>query len=500
MGKPLITSNSRVFIIEGRARPDHAPAYHSSLRAGALAQGFGDVERIEEPDPDQYGQFIEVGEVVGANERPTTSLEGRYALDLKSQLLRLAKQGCALDIQLHFGACQDPRQFDEFEKIVILEGARLINWETEDIGALASDDNAAINESADISAKLMYEIKPVGYGVKAAGNVTNEVLDVTVCGNVSCGECEDEGDGCDKIYAITKAAGGSPSTPADVLVSRDGGAVWDTPHDIESLGVAEDPNGITCFGAYLVVISADSCSLHYALLSDFDGVSDPAWTEVTTGFVAGGCPNDISYVDGVAFIVGAGGYIYLCTDPTAGVSVLDAGAATPVALRRVHALSSEFAVAVGNSGVIVFTSNGTNWAAAEHTPVGFGVDLVSLWVKNETEWWVGTNTGRLFYTLNQGKTWTEKAFYGSGTGVVWDIYFSTESVGWISHTTTAPRGRILRTYNGGYSWKVTPEGTSTLPANDRIDRLGGCPFNPDFIVGVGLADDGADGFIVIGNG
>jgi hypothetical protein len=41
---PAQTGNSRVFIIEGRARADHRPDYQSSVKAGSPSQGFGDEE------------------------------------------------------------------------------------------------------------------------------------------------------------------------------------------------------------------------------------------------------------------------------------------------------------------------------------------------------------------------------------------------------------------------------------------------------------------------
>ena len=78
--KPLQTGLTRVYILEGRARPDHIPDYQGTLRMGALSQGFGDIEKIEVPDPDNYGKYLEVGITRGQVERVTTTLEGRYAL------------------------------------------------------------------------------------------------------------------------------------------------------------------------------------------------------------------------------------------------------------------------------------------------------------------------------------------------------------------------------------------------------------------------------------
>ncbi len=111
---PAQTGFSRVFTMEGRARPDHAPSYDSFLKMAGVSQSFGDITKIEMPDPKKYGAFIEVGQVRGAVERVTTSLMGRYASALKSKLLRLSINQCSNDLQVHIGACQDPSDFTSF--------------------------------------------------------------------------------------------------------------------------------------------------------------------------------------------------------------------------------------------------------------------------------------------------------------------------------------------------------------------------------------------------
>ena len=494
---PVTTSKSRVFLIEGRARGDHKPSYESCARMGGLSQSFGDIERIECPDPFKYGGFIEVGQTRGATERPTTTIEGRYMMEVKSTLMELARRGCAVDVQLHMGKCQNPSEFDEFEKIIVIEEAHLTAYNTDDLGALASGDDAVVNENVDVSAKEIYEVLPVAYGSKAGSLVTNEVVDVVICDNVSCGDCEEESTGCDKIFAITKAAGGSPSTSADVLFSLDKGLTWQA-HDIDTIGVAEDPDAVECLGAYLVVASNDSNSLHYAPKSEFDGITDPTFAEVGVGFVAAHAPNALFSTGQKLFVAGDGGYIYETEDVTAGVIVVEAGTVVVDDLRAIHGLSDIFVVAVGDSGAVIYTENGNTFNAANR-PVGFGITLNCVWVKTENEWWVGASNGRLYYTLNRGLTWTEKAFSGSGAGSVRAIGFSTDSVGWLAHSTAAPRGRILRTYNGGYTWRITPEKVgATMPVNDYIGALAYCSSDPNFVVGVGLADDGTDGFIVVG--
>lgn len=496
---PLRSAYTRVFLVEGGVSGANQPLYRADLRAMGLTYGFGDSEAIEVPDPAKLGDFVEVGEIRGATERPTTQLQGRYPAKTESDIFRIARTGCFSDIHIVIGACNDPRSYDEYDKLVVFEDARVTNYETDDLGALASGDNAAVNETGDLSGKEAYEVLPVSYGVKAASIVSNEVVDIIICDSVSCGDCEDPSDGCKKIFGITKAAGGSPSTEADIVYSIDGGINWYA-HDIESLDPADDPDGIGCIGSYVVVVSEDSESLHYALKSEMDTLTDPDWTEVTTGFVAGKGPRAIWSLGDMAFVVGAGGYIYKIENPTSGASVLDAGSVVTSALNDVHALDDEFAIAVGNAGAVLFTNTGIAWALAPTSPVGYGTNLLCCWAKSTTEWWVGSDDGHLYYTLNAGKTWTEKSFDGSGAGAVYDIKFSTKSVGWISHSTATPKGRILRTTNGGYTWKLTPESTKIFPACDQISAIAVCSFNPNFVIGGGLADDGADGFIVLGTG
>jgi photosystem II stability/assembly factor-like uncharacterized protein len=488
-----------VFLIEGRARPDHAPSYQGGFRMTAISQSFGDVTRIENPDPNQYGKFEEIASIRGATERAATSLEGRYAMDLISDLLRLARKNCAVDIQLHIGECTDPTDFNTFEKILVLEEALLTTWNTDDLGVLESGDETVVNENADLSARDLYEIMPITLGEKAAGEVTNEILDITIGDSPTCGECEGEveTDGCFKIYAISSAAGGSPGTPGDVIYSIDKGTTWFA-HDIDTLGAAEAPSGVAVVGSYVVVVSNASASQHYAAKSEFDTVSDPAFTEVATGYVASGEPNATWSVGNKAFVVGDGGYVYLIEDATAGVSVLDAGSATVDDLLDVHALSASKMVAVGNNGAVIYTTNGTTFTAATR-PVGVGVHLNCVWMKSDSVWMVGTSAGSLYYTLNSGVTWTAKGFPGAGTGVVRDIAFSTDAVGWLAHDTTTPAGRILRTYDGGQQWQVIPEQTGTIPANDHITALAACSLDPNFVVAGGLADNGTDGIVVTGS-
>jgi len=497
---PMQTGKSRAFIIENQAGPDNVPEYQGIVVPQGLSQSFGDITKIEVPDPNRYDNFVEIGSFRGEDERPSSSLMGQYALDTRSDLLRLAQKKCPVDVHINMGDCTTPSNPNQFKKKVIQEDVRFTSYETDELGALSSSDRAKVTETGEYSMKQLYEVLRLKFASRAGDILTNEVVDITVCDSLNCGDCDDPSDGCQRVFAVTKAAGGSLSTPADVVWSLDGGATWQA-RDIDTLGAAEEPTGIACVGDYVVVISADSNSLHYALISDFTATgANPTWTEVTTGFVASNTPNDIWSVGESAFIVGDNGYVYYCSDPTAGVTVLDAGVATTDNLQAVHALDDETAVAVGANGAVVSTSNRTTWGV-EAVPAA--ETLQTVWMIDNDLWWTGSASGNVYYTKDEGANWSSKAFNGSGSGQVYDIVFPTRSIGYISHTTTTPSGRLLRTYDGGQSWVVLPEDVGNLPANDRLTALAVCQNGnvvdaANTIFAGGLADDGADGFLLVG--
>lgn len=497
---PMVSGQSRIFIIEGQAGPSAVPSYESCMAAGAPTQSFGDVTKIECPDPNRYGKWIDIGEFRGTVERPTVDIMGRYARDLRSKLLRLAQQGCPLDIAITIGGeCKDPSIFNTgWEKILYLPASILTNWSPDnDLGSLGSDGQNPINETSSVSARSMFEVLPLSLVERAGSVISNELLDGFAVDGLQCPGCGVPGEGHTLFYFVSDAAGGSPSTAADVVYSLTSGASWAV-SEVDSLGSAESPTGIAKVGSYVVVVSNDSASLHYVLQSELNTTGDETWQEVSTGFETGGEPNDIWSTGNKAFVVGDGGYIYSTIDPTAGVTALDEGSATTDDLNAVHAINEDFAIAVGNAGAILKTTDGVQWQSLTRF-VGVGVNLTCCWMLDKNIWFVGGNDGKLYYTEDGGTTWSEKTFPGSGSGEVRDIAFSTRNVGYLSHSTATPAGRVLRTISGGNSWYVLPEGASSIPSNDRVTALAVPEDEANLFAGGGLADDGSDGFLVVGS-
>lgn len=489
-GKSAFT---RVFITEGRARPDHSPEYQSCMRAGSVSQSFGDIERIECPSDAEYGQFDEVGRIQGAIERASSSLVGRYAADLASELLRLAKARCATDVDVHFGACTDPRRFNTFTKALKWEDVSLPNYSTDDLGALSSDENAAITETSDLSIGQFYEILPLSVQERAVDTVINELVDAVICDRRTCGDCDELSDGCEKAFVLQGGLTGSPGTGPDVIYTSDKGLNWAS-DEILTLASDETATAIACIEDYVFVTSNDAGSISWKSKATLLAGTAGGWIEVTTGIVTGGEPNDAWSVGVGAYVVGDGGYVYYTEDPSTGVSVLDAGIATTQNLNCVHALDDELAIAGGQSDTIIYTTNRVTWQAA--TATGGGGNIQAVWMIDEDIWWAVDDNGDAWYTVDQGVTWTEKALPGSTPSALYDIQFPTKAVGFIAGVASSI-GALYRTYDGGHTWVKMPEGVGTLPGSStKISAIATCIHDVNYLIVAG-EDSGSDGVLLV---
>jgi photosystem II stability/assembly factor-like uncharacterized protein len=466
-------------------------------KAGSPEWSLGDVTNEYAPNPDNYGTFDVIGKIIGEPGNPTLPVTAYYPPAKESMLLRLARLGCDHDLQVHMGDCTDPQDFNRgWTKILTLTAARPTSWGTTDMGALMPGERASVMEEVPFTGETIYEILQIAFGAKAAAQIVQEVIDVVICDRVTCGSCGIPSDGCSIIFALTLSNAGSPGLAAEIIFTDDGGATFDDTN-ITTLSPSENPNAFACIGVNLVVISEDSESLHYAPIADIlAGVE--TWAEVTTGFVATKGPLAmISLSPRHTWIVGEGGYVYFTDDPTAGVEVQDAGSATAQDLNAIHGIDTDNLVAVGASNAVILTRDGgATWTAI--TGPDAGVVLTSVWMHGTDEWFIGTAGGKLWYTQDAGDTWTQKTFPGSGAGAVRDIKFSSAAVGYMSHDTATPAGRILRTVSGGNSWYVAPEGNTAIPANDKINALAVCEDNVNLVWGGGLGDNATDGFLVVG--
>ncbi len=493
------TSNTRVFTIKNRAGPPNAPKYQGCMKAGSLSKPKGEPTMVTCPDPNKYGGFKVVSKIPGEDGLPGITLTARY-VDDASDLLSMVNRGCDVDIQIHVGKCANPQDFNAgWEKVVVLEAAAPGDYSIADFGALDQGDKAAMLEEMPFKGEELYEITHIAFEEQAEAEAVQEIIAIMICDAVECGDCDNPSDGCEKVFALTLTVGGSPGAKAEVLFTGDGGTTWEDT-EIDTLAANEDPNDMACVGKYLVVVSVDSDSLHYAELADIlEGTE--VWAEVTTGFVAAGSPRAIfSYSPRHTWIVGEGGYVYFTEDPTTSVIVQTAGTVTINPLNCIHGYDQDNILAGGDLNTLLITRNGGDTWALANGPAGQATDdILTVWMRGPDEWVIGFDDGTVWFTIDAGTNWTQKILPGQATlEYIYDIKFSTPTVGWIA-AATRDAGKIYRSIDGGYSWYVAPEGNLSLMSNDRINEIAVCVADPNIIYAGGLADDAIDGIIVKGS-
>lgn len=488
------TGFGRVFLQETGADPGNPYSYQGCGKMGGFTESLGGVTALRCPSSSQYDEFDVTGSVKGEKALPTTSFIAR--LQPRMRMLRIK---CPFDLQAHYGECTDPSSFHQWNQVVAFEQARFTQRSSSDLTALDEAERAAVVVTGEITAERIWYIDPMTLTEVAQTEVTDEVVGVAMDPRVMCGACGVPSDGTQRMFAVVVTPmATSPGLPAELLASEDGGATW-TEYVINSLAFNEDPSGMAIVGNYMVVVSNDSGSLHYASLDDLS-----TWTEVTTGFDVLGPPNAIFALNSTAvWIVGDAGYIYFTEDITTGVTVQSTGApASNQDLYDVHAHDANTVVACGaNATAVVTVNGGTTWAAVGVTGLPVVGSFRACWARTETCWMLGGTQGVLYFTKNTGVTWSAGGFPGSGAGTIYDIVFCLHSAspfGFMAHTPAAGRGRILRTLDGGNSWHQLPESAGAIPDNDRIVCLAACG-DPNIVLAGGLGANGVDGILLVGS-
>lgn len=505
----LTQQHLRGFVTYGPPRPGNVAAYYGVQGSQYFFVGSvenpvqGDISPINVPDPRHRKRYRLVGRSVEAPDLGTYDLMvGHKHGTLPRVLGNLAN--CPVTVHLSAGRCKDPSDLNRgYESyLYLLTNAEVTDRDNGDMFPMDSDE--LIQTTLSMTTEEQYGVGPLTFGAKADSEINAEVIDV-VYGWAQ--DCEDCNNGTNWIYAITRPIGGSPTFQAEVVYSVDGGSTW-TNVNITGLSASAVPTAIDVVGSNLVVL-VNSAGAHYWAPIDPDTGIPGTWTAVTSGYVASAGPRDIWVGSSTEiWIVGDGGYIYRSRDITAGVTPVVAASLTTQSYRRIHG-TEDAIVAVGASGqVAISTNNGTTWSTPQATFPITGT-LTAVAVKDDKHFWIAggsglSGSGRLFYTLNGGKSWLEDTQATAGAALeIQDIVFPTDHVGYVVYTLTGPDARIACTVDGGDTWAVGVQRVlGVFPTCDRINRI--ATPNSDAQTSAnnlflgGLAGDGSEGILLQG--
>ena len=455
-----------------------------------LSVNFGELSALNVPSTTKPNTFVTARMIRSAPDLGEFTITEYIKRGVKSNLERISQVLCQHAFLIPLDGCTRPDDINSWDSILLVLGANISKLEYSSLRQ--RDGNDPLETSGTFSLIAAARILPTQLGEKADASVLTQVVDVIFADEASCGTCSSYSSGCQAYYALVDEYPSSPGLPSRIVGTLDNSTFNDT--IITTLGVQQG-DGLAAVGKYLVVVSSSDEALHYI---EKDNVFTDAWTRVSTGFVAAAGPMAIhAESTSEVYMVGLGGYIYKSDDITSGVSVVEDGSLSSEDGNAIHG-QGQVIVSVHNNNVVKMTTNGgTAWSLI--TGPSVGNNLVSVAVISQTQFYVGTDAGELFYTMDSGSTWTQRNLPNqSNITKINDIVFSPDfsEIGWLA-VQTATTGEIYRSLTGGRSWyRTTPGITQLSTAPQQYNAVAAC--GTDYVVTGGLKTGGVDGILAFG--
>ena len=456
--------------------PNTQPIYVACFDVDDITESFGSVNPLY--CIDESGEY----KVVGTTQDPpdiTTFSLGTYTGKRKEELEKQAAK-CPMPLYLVLRECGRADLFDNFVRVAIvdirqLQSRTLTGWvrRAEDVESMTTFEVAAAPPIIDGLRLQGFE--------QAVPGTTSGAVGLSFCNEFQCaGNCGDAKGLCQDGFFVTAAGAGTAS-----FVNTSDGANWAVASSAP-FAITEDITGNTCFKM------------------------DRTTTRKLVGRgTANGAPAEIGYTDddGTTFInvnvgttndeffptqhsihslskrfVAGGtdqGYVYLSTDGGVTWVALHSGTLTVNPINAVFFKDEFTGVAVADNDDLILTNDGgASWTLVNPGSTG---NLVSL-TYNGLYWWVGSDTGELFYSID-GQTWTERtAWAGQGSGSVTAIDFKNKFIGLMTHN-IATDGYLLMTIDGGYNWSRL-----VVPSNNGFNDVFMCDSDLAYVAGLSSAN------------
>lgn len=501
----LKTSDGRVFIAPRGVGCGRGYTYYSCMKATGLSKSVGDITSYFCPDPFRAGRFREVATIQGEENRWTFTITGPKPFGSESILRRLLRQsGCEFDLQIHFGRCKDPTDFNGAAQVIVAEGVRISDYSTDDLVALNPGEDAVIAETVSLSAREIYEVfQPTLFESALAETADDLILScVHYSGVISdgcaggCGDsCQDD---CGTYFAL-----GVPYIPSAngstvrIVFTRDGGETWET-YTLPCAAAAT-----ASLGSYNLVVGGDKL---YVTMNEVGGAghifSVPVASVINntsngnTFLSVGHTITDSFFSNGVLWIVGTAGYV-TAIDVQSFVTVpVETGLNFSGSWYTISGCDQDNLIIGGSGGQLAHRANGSS---LQHVDVVIGNTVVAdaitaLSMKSRSDWYAGTNSGVLYCTTNCGRTWTQAGLFG---GCIKQINFATNNIGYI---VVGSPGSVYRTSDGGTSWREVEDAGRQIPDGTVLFDIATCPTDPNQFIAAGRVTLSGDNLCALGGG
>lgn len=434
--------------------------YYPCAGVDGLSQDFGEVTRIECPDPFAYGKFIEVDSIPGEISRLTTTLSTRLPRTELSVFRGLATQGCSFDLHLHFGLCARPTDFNTYDKVLVFENVTVTSYGTDPLVVLTSGDRAEIGETADISVGNYYEIVPLSYAETDTVNVAlaSALIDAVYADVQSCGiGCYDQSSGCEVMFAV--------DGDGEVVMSENGGTTWALNDDAWGTVTL----GIGYLNTYIWVYDVAGSNIYYATKEDVLAETAPGTVSASAGVeIPADQGNGVSY----GLVVGSNGFVGVITSPAAGFDTTYTGSFTTEDYGVVTFNPYEdIALIGGTNNALLYTADGEDFVTVTGPTAQAAVTVTAVLPVSEKKWLVGYSDGKIYSTGNAGGSWSLVGTPG-GANPVLDLAMSTTHVLWM-----IKNNKLYQSIDGGASWVAQPNSKKAFPTSTALNKVLTCPYN-----------------------
>jgi len=443
----------------------------------------GDTELRWCQDPRKSGGFKVSTKIKTAPDQASGNLMSK--LSKLMFLNHLKDMDCSFGIRARYARCGerfDPSNYDPL----------MINYCPVDLTEHSYDDLVIADPANEDEILLTmpwtatseYAIKKLTPGRIGTTDLGDQAInDIEFCDAARCaGYCGERSDGCAKIYAVS-AADIAPYAAPNLIVGTKtlATSVWAwAAYPI--LGFNGAAVGVECAGSRLLAASnADS-----AVAYNDDGGDQDSWHVVVLGYAPAANPNSLfAYSARIIWVGAETGRVYKSVDGGETYTAVHAGTLTTETINAVWAYDANLVYAVGDNGVILKTEDGgETWTDITETSTT-SADLLTVVVPPDRadEVYVGTNTGQIFRSVDEGDTFAEYSFTGNGVGTVDSLRFCGPCAGdvlFILHNDAGPRGRILRDLSGGAGGadvEVAAGYTSVIGAGVDLNALACCSEN-----------------------
>lgn len=471
---------ARIFLFpSGVLNATPAWKYYPCAAVDGLSQDYGEVTKIECPDPFRYGQFIEVDSVPGEVSRLTTTLTTRLSRTELSLFRQLAQKGCAFDLHLHYGLCARPTDFNNYDKVAVFENVSITSYGTDPLVTLTSGDRAEVNETVDISVGNYYEVVPLSYAETDTVNTAllSAIIDSVYADAASCGiGCTDSSTGCEIMFAI--------DADGDLAFSENGGNTW--VFATNAWGTATV--GVGYLNGLVWTYNTANSSIYSATKEDALANAAPGATAASTGSeTAADMANGFSF----GLVVGSNGLVAILRSPGSGFDTVYTGSFTTEDYTVVNFNPyQDIALVGGTNNALLYTPNGEDFITVTGPSAQNAVTVTAVLPVSEKKWLVGYNDGDVYATDNAGGSWTLVSVPG-GTQAVKDLAMSTAHVLWMLKNSI-----LYQSVDGGATWVKQPNSKKAFPTHSALNDVLICSYDVNKVNIFGA--DGSVGFHAVG--